>query len=196
MSRTAQITRNSAETSIDLNIDLDGSGAHKIDTPVPFLSHMLAQIARHGCIDLFITASGDTEIDDHHTVEDLGLCLGSAVRKALGDRKGIERFGSMRAPLDEALVEVTIDLSGRPYLVYEMDLPRARIGDFDVELIKEFYQAFAVKAECNLHIRKISGQNLHHMVEASFKALALALRQATRITRPLNVVPSTKEMLD
>jgi imidazoleglycerol-phosphate dehydratase len=126
----------------------------------------------------------------------VAMCLGSAVRQALGDRKGIERFGNMKAPLDEALVEVTIDLSGRPYLVFELDLPLAQIGTFDVSLVKEFYQALAVKAECNLHVRKISGQNLHHIVEASFKALALALRQATRITRPLDMVPSTKEILD
>jgi len=196
MSRKAHITRDTAETQVKVECHLDGRGDHDINTPVPFLSHMLTQIARHGCIDLSIAAAGDVEIDDHHTVEDVGLCLGATVREALGDRKGIERFGHMRAPLDEALVDVTIDLSGRPYLVFELDLPRAKIGTFDVELVKEFYQAFAVKAECNLHIRKISGENLHHIVEASFKAFALALRNATRITRPTDKVPSTKEHLD
>lgn len=196
MSRHASITRNTAETQVQVECSLDGRGDHNINTPVPFLSHMLTQIARHGGIDLVVNASGDVEIDDHHTVEDVGLCLGAALREALGDRKGIERFGNMRAPLDEALVDVTVDLSGRPYLVFELDLPRAKIGTFDVELVKEFYQAFAVKAECNLHIRKISGENLHHIVEASFKAFALALRNATKITRPTDRIPSTKEHLD
>lgn len=196
MSRTGTVDRRTAETQIAVTLDLDGRGAHEIHTPVPFLSHMLAQVARHGSMDLTVSAAGDTHIDDHHTVEDVGLCLGAAVRQALGDRRGIERFGSARAPLDEALVEVTIDLSGRPYLVFAMDLPKAKLGTFDVELVKELYQAFAVQAACNLHVRCISGQNLHHMIEASFKAFALALRQATRVTRPVDVVPSTKEHLD
>ena len=196
MSRTATIERRTAETQVSLTLDLDGRGAHTIDTPVPFLTHMLTQIARHGSMDLAIAAKGDTHIDDHHTVEDIGLCLGGACRQALGDRRGIERFGSARAPLDEALVEVTIDLSGRPYLVYAVDVPKAKLGTFDIELVKEFYQAFAVQAACNVHVRMISGQNLHHIVEASFKAFALALRAATRVTRPVDVVPSTKEHLD
>jgi imidazoleglycerol-phosphate dehydratase len=196
MSRQATIDRNTAETQISVHLDLDGKGEHDIESPVPFLNHMLSQIARHGSMNLTVQAKGDTEIDDHHTVEDVGLCLGAACLEALGDRKGIERFGTARAPLDEALVEVTIDLSGRPYLVYGMDLPRAKVGTFDVELVKEFYQAFAVKAACNLHVRCLYGTNLHHMIEASFKAFALALRSATRITRPLGTIRSTKEYLD
>lgn len=194
--RAAEVTRSTAETQVTLRLDLDGTGAHDIQTPVPFLSHMLTQLARHGGIDLEVRASGDTEIDDHHTVEDIGLCLGTAVNQALGNREGIERFGSMKAPLDEALVDVTVDLSGRPYLVFGLELPRTKLGTFDVELVKEFYQAFAVKCECNLHVRQLAGQNLHHIVEASFKAFALALRSAARVTRPSSVVRSTKEHLD
>ena len=196
MTRQATIDRQTGETRVHLELCLDGTGQHAIRTPVPFLSHMLTQIARHGGMDLRVDAEGDTHIDDHHTVEDIGLCLGAALREALGDRRGIERFGSMRAPLDEALVEVTVDLSGRPYLVFGLDLPPAKLGTFDVELVKEFYQALATKAECNIHVHRIAGRNLHHMIEASFKALALALRAATRVTRPLDVVPSTKEHLD
>jgi len=196
MSREAHIERNTAETQIALTLNLDGSGAHDVKSPVPFLDHMMSQIARHGSMDLTIRANGDTQIDDHHTVEDVGLCLGAACLEALGDRKGIERFGYAQAPLDEALVAVTIDLSGRPYLVYNMDLPRAKVGTFDVELVKEFYQAFAVKAACNVHVECRYGANLHHIIEASFKAFSLALRQATRITRPTDAVRSTKEHLD
>ena len=196
MSRDAHVERNTAETQISVTLNLDGCGQHDIQTPVPFLDHMMTQIARHGSMDLTIGASGDTQIDDHHTVEDVGLCLGAACLEALGDRKGIERFGTARAPLDEALVEVTIDLSGRTYLIYNMDLPRAKVVSFDVELVKEFYQAFAVKAACNLHIQCLYGANLHHIIEASFKAFSLALRQATRITRPMDTVRSTKEHLD
>ena len=196
MSRQATIDRNTAETKISVAIDLDGSGEHAIDTPVPFLSHMLTQIARHGCFDLTVSAQGDTEIDDHHTVEDVGLCLGAAVRDALGDRRGIERFANRRAPLDEALSDVTIDLSGRPYLVFGLDLPKAKLGNFDNELVKEFYQAFSVKAECNVHVLQLSGQNLHHIIESSFKAFALALRDASRVTRPTDKVRSTKDHLD
>lgn len=196
MSRTARIERKTAETGVVLTIDLDGAGAHDVQTPVPFLSHMLTQIARHGSFDLEVEATGDTEIDDHHTVEDIGLCLGAAVRDALGDRRGIERFGSRRAPLDEALCDVTVDLGGRPYLVFGLELPKAKLGAFDVELIKEFYQAFAVKAECNVHVLQVSGHNLHHVIESSFKAFALALRDATRITRATDAIRSTKEHLD
>ncbi len=196
MSRRATVTRMTAETQVTVEVALDGRGHHDIETPVPFLTHMLTQVARHGGFDLRVEAKGDTWIDDHHTVEDVGLCLGGAILKALGDRKGLERFGSMRAPLDEALLEATIDLSGRPYLVFDIALPKAKVGTFDVELTKEFFQAFAVEARCNLHLRAISGQNLHHLIEATFKAFTLALRNATRITRPVDVLPSTKEHLD
>ena len=194
--RIGQVHRVTGETEISVRINLDGQGEHSICTPVPFLSHMLTQIARHGGFDLEVEATGDVDIDFHHTVEDVGLCLGQALREALGTRAGIERFGHRRAPLDEALIDVTVDLSGRPYLVFGLSLPKAKIGTFDVELIKEFYQAFAVKGECNVHVHQIHGENLHHIVEASFKAFALALRQATQITRATNVVRSTKDHLD
>ena len=196
MTRRAKVTRNTGETQIVLELNLDGVGSHSIQTPVPFLDHMLTQIARHGGLDLSIKATGDTAIDGHHTVEDVGLVLGAAIRQALGERRGIERFASRKAPLDEALVEVTIDFSGRPYLVYGLELPKAQLGTFEVELVKEFYQALAVEAKCNLHVRQLAGENLHHIIEASFKALALAIRDAIRVTRPIDVAPSTKEHLD
>lgn len=196
MKRTATVDRSTAETSVKVTLDLDGTGEHNIVTPVPFLSHMLTQIARHGSFDITVYATGDTEIDDHHTVEDAGLCLGAAFKQALGDRKGLERFGDRMAPLDEALVQVVIDLSGRPYLMYALELPKTKLGTFDVELVKEFYQAFAVKADANVHVRQVTGDNLHHIIEASFKAFALALRGATRITRSTDRLPSTKEHLD
>ena len=196
MTRIATLDRRTGETQVEATIDLDGTGLADIQTPVPFLSHMVHQLARHGGFDLTVKATGDTHIDDHHTVEDVGLVLGAVFRAALGDRRGIERFGSRRAPLDEALVDVTVDLSGRPYLVFGLELPKAKIGTFDVELVKEFYQAFAVKAECNVHVLQVSGQNLHHIIEASFKAFALALRQASRVTRSTDAVRSTKEHLD
>ena len=194
--RKGRVHRVTGETAIEVEIDLDGTGTHQIETPVPFLSHMLAQLARHGGFDLTVAATGDVEIDAHHTVEDVGLTLGQAFRDALSDRAGIERFGHRRAPLDEALIDVTVDLSGRPYLVYGLELPKAKVGTFDVELVKEFYQAFAVKAECNIHVHQVHGENLHHIIEASFKAFALALRQAVAITRPHHIVRSTKEHLD
>ena len=194
--RSTTIDRKTNETEISVTLDLDGTGTSDVQTGLGFLDHMLDALARHGRLDLELRCKGDLAVDDHHTAEDCGLALGAAIQEALGDRVGIERFGSAYAPLDEALVEVTIDLSGRPYLVYGMDLPRAKVGTFDVELVKEFYQAFAVKAACNLHVRCLYGTNLHHMIEASFKAFALALRSATRITRPLGTIRSTKEYLD
>ncbi len=196
MSRHATVTRSTGETTIEVSLELDGKGDASISTPVPFLSHMLHQLSRHGGFDLRVQATGDTHIDDHHTVEDVGLVLGAAFKQALGDRKGIERFGSRKAPLDEALVDVTVDLSGRPYLVFGLTLPKAKIGTFDVELVKEFWQAFAVKAECNVHLHQLAGQNLHHIIEAAFKAAALALRDATRVTRTTDAVRSTKDHLD
>ncbi|MBT9559858.1 MAG: imidazoleglycerol-phosphate dehydratase HisB [Myxococcales bacterium] len=194
--RRAILERKTGETRVRVVLALDGTGQNLIRTPVPFLSHMLSQIARHGGFDLEVDAEGDTHIDDHHSVEDIGLVLGAAFRQALGDRAGIERFADRKAPLDEALVDVTIDLSGRPYLVFGLELPKAKVGTFDVELVKEFYQAFAVKAECNVHVRQLSGQNLHHIIEASFKAFALALRDASRVTRQSGLVRSTKDHLD
>lgn len=195
--RTATIERSSSETTIRVSVNLDGTGQHSIRTPLPFLSHMLEQLPRHGLIDLTVEASGDTEIDGHHTTEDLGIVLGKAVLQALGDRKGIRRYGSATLPMDEALVTCALDLSGRAYFVWNVDLPKAKIGDWDSELAEVFFEAFARAAQINLHVVKHSGHNLHHIVEISFKALAKALRAATEFDpRAPGVIPSTKGMLD
>lgn len=196
MARTATIKRETKETQIELSINLDGRGEHEVQTPVPFLDHMLEQIAVHGAMDLKIRASGDVQIDAHHTVEDVGIVLGQAVLEAIGDKKGIVRYGSFYCPLDEALSRVVIDLSGRPFMVYQMDpLREGRIGEFDVELVKEFFQAFSNNAKCNLHLRSEYGENRHHVVESTFKAFARALRAATRRDEAFGAVPSSKGAL-
>lgn len=195
-SRIARVARSTKETRIELELNLDGSGTADIETPVPFMSHMLDQIGRHGYLDLKVRAEGDTEIDDHHTTEDLGIVLGSAYAEALGDRKGIARFAHAQVPLDEALIEVTVDFSGRPYLCYDLPLPKTKLGTFDVELVREFYLAWVRKAEANLHIRWLAGENVHHMIEASFKAFARATWYATRPLHPTGALPSTKGHLD
>lgn len=195
--RTATVERNSSETQIKVTVNLDGTGLHSIKTPLPFLSHMLEQLPRHGLIDLEVECSGDIEIDGHHTTEDLGIVLGKAVLAALGDRKGIRRYGSATLPMDEALVTCALDLSGRAFFVWNADLPKAKIGTWDVELCEVFFEAFARAAQVNLHMVKHAGHNLHHIVEISFKAWAKALRAATELDpRALGVVPSTKGMLD
>jgi imidazoleglycerol-phosphate dehydratase len=194
--RTATVTRKTRETDITVALDLDGSGKSAIETPLPFLSHMLEQIARHGAIDLDIKATGDVEIDGHHTTEDVGIVLGEAVLSALGDRAGIRRYGSATLPMDEALVTVALDLSARPYFVWRVPIPKAKIGEFDSELAEVFFEAFARTAKANLHVRLIEGQNLHHVVEICFKAFARALRQAVEIDpRAPSSVPSTKGVL-
>lgn len=191
------ITRQTAESQIDLELTLNGTGQHQIETPVPFLNHMLAQLARHGGFDVKIRASGDVEVDAHHTVEDLGICLGQAFANALGDRRGIERFGSAFAPLDEALAHVVVDLSGRPYFVMDHRFPNVQIGNFNADLTHDFLLAFATHAKCNLHVRVLAGRNLHHQIEATFKALARALHAATkRRDFAADQLPSTKEHLD
>jgi imidazoleglycerol-phosphate dehydratase len=194
--RRSKVERKTRETSITVEIDLDGTGRCIIDTPLPFLSHMLEQIGRHGSFDLTVTARGDTDIDGHHTTEDVGIVLGKAVLEALGDRAGIRRYGSATLPMDEALVTVALDLSGRPFFVWRVPIPKSKIGEFDTELAEVFFEAFARSAQANLHVRLLEGQNLHHIIEISFKALARALREATEIDPRVPGVPSTKGSLD
>src|SRR5882724_11097462 len=174
--RIARVERQTRETKITVEVNLDGTGVSKIQTPLPFLSHMLDQIARHGSLDLNVHAEGDVEIDGHHTTEDIGIVLGKAVLDALGDRKGIYRYGSATLPMDEALVTAALDLSGRPFFVWRVPLPKTKLGEFDTELAEVFFEAFARSAQTNLHVRLVEGQNCHHIIEICFKALARALR--------------------
>ena len=192
MARRATVQRKTNETEIEVSIDLDGTGKRTIDTPLPFLSHMLEQIARHAPFDLDIKAKGDVHIDGHHTTEDIGIVLGQAVAQALGDKAGIARYGWATLPMDEARVTATLDLGGRAFFVWEVPLPKAKLGDWDVELAEVFFEAFARSAQCNLHVVLHKGQNLHHIVEISFKAFAKALSAATRIDPRAAGVPSTK----
>jgi imidazoleglycerol-phosphate dehydratase len=194
--RTAQVTRNTLETRISVSLNLDGAGVSKLATGVPFLDHMLDQIARHGLIDLDIQAQGDLHIDAHHTVEDTGITFGQAFAQALGDKKGIRRYGHAYVPLDEALSRVVIDLSGRPGLEYHVDYTRARIGDFDVDLFLEFFRGFINHAGVTLHIDNLRGINAHHQAETIFKAFGRALRMAVETdARMGDVLPSTKGSL-
>lgn len=194
--RRAQIIRNTSETQIDLALGLDGSGVRDIETPVPFLNHMLDSFSRHGLFDLQVKARGDVEIDAHHTVEDIGICLGQAFREALGDRAGIARFGDATIPMDETLVSAAIDFGGRAALVYRADALRGRwIGTFDAELAREFFGGFAAAALCNLHLDVRYGENAHHIVEALFKAFARAASVASRRDPRVVGVPSTKGTL-
>ncbi|MFT4171822.1 MAG: imidazoleglycerol-phosphate dehydratase HisB [Rhodocyclaceae bacterium] len=194
--RQADITRNTLETQISVRMNLDGTGAGKLETGVPFLDHMLDQIVRHGLIDLDVSAHGDLHIDAHHTVEDVGIALGQAFAKAIGDKKGVRRYGHAYVPLDEALSRVVVDLSGRPGLVFEVDFTRARIGDFDVDLVREFFQGFVNHAWVTLHIDNLRGINAHHQCETIFKAFGRALRAAVESDdRAAGAMPSTKGVL-
>jgi imidazoleglycerol-phosphate dehydratase len=193
--RTAVVKRKTSETEIEMDLNLDGEGKYDLSTNIPFLDHMLAQLAKHGLFDLKIKAKGDVEIDFHHTVEDVGIVVGEAFKKALKDKKGIRRFGSAYTPLDEALALVVVDIAGRPYFVYDVDLPKEKVGEFDVELVEDFFQAFANNCGATLHVRMISGNNLHHIVEAIFKAFAKAMDQGTRIDKRIKDIPSTKGVL-
>ena len=194
--RRASVTRETTETRIALSVDLDGTGKADIATGVPFFEHMLDQVARHGVVDLEIRAEGDLEIDAHHTVEDVGIVLGTAVADALGDKSGIVRYGHAYVPLDEALSRVVIDFSGRPGLHYRVDFARPRIGAFDVDLVREFFQGFANSARATLHVDSLEGRNAHHVAETMFKAFGRALRMAVaRDERRAGAVPSTKGML-
>ncbi len=194
--RTATVTRNTLETQITVSVNLDGSGQSGFDTGIPFLEHMLEQIARHGLVDLEIRAKGDLHIDDHHTVEDIGITLGQAFAQALGDKKGIQRYGHAYVPLDEALSRVVIDFSGRPGIEYRVDFKRGMIGAFDVDLIHEFFQGFVNHALATLHIDNLHGNNAHHIAETVFKAFGRAIRVAmTPDARMAGVIPSTKGSL-
>ena len=194
--RTAEVTRNTKETQIRIAINLDGKGGSKLDSGIPFLDHMLDQVARHGMIDIELKATGDLHIDAHHTVEDVGITLGQAVAKALGDKVGIRRYGHAYVPLDEAMSRVVIDLSGRPGLDYHVDYTRARVGEFDVDLFSEFFQGFVNHALATLHIDNLRGVNSHHQAETIFKAFGRALRMACEMdARAVGVLPSTKGSL-
>jgi imidazoleglycerol-phosphate dehydratase len=193
--REATVKRKTGETDIELLLVVDGSGKADLDTGVPFLEHMLTLFARHGLFDLQVKARGDLEVDGHHTVEDLGLCLGEALQQALRDKAGIKRYGSALLPMDDALVLTAVDLSGRPYLSLDFPLTAARIGSFDLELVEEFLRAFSSKGAFNLHVRRLAGENNHHLVEALFKGLARALAEACSLDPRGGGIPSTKGVL-
>jgi imidazoleglycerol-phosphate dehydratase len=195
MARTATINRQTTETNIQLTLELDGAGQADVGTGVGFLDHMLTLLAKHAAIDLTVRAAGDLEVDQHHTVEDVGICLGQALRQALGDKAGIRRYGHFTLPMDETLATVAIDLGGRFALVFRADFPAAKIGDFDTELIEEFWQALAANALANLHVVVHYGGNSHHVAEAIFKAAARALRMAVETDPRMSGVPSTKGTL-
>lgn len=195
MARAARVERNTLETRITAAVDLDGSGRALLQTGVPFLEHMLDQVARHGLIDLELRAEGDLHIDAHHTVEDIGITLGEAFAKAVGDKKGVRRYGHAYVPLDEALSRVVVDLSGRPGLEMQVEFVRARIGEFDVDLVREFLQGFANHAMVTLHVDNLKGENAHHQAETAFKALGRALRMAVEFDPRIKGVPSTKGKL-
>ncbi|EPR27785.1 Imidazoleglycerol-phosphate dehydratase [Geobacillus sp. WSUCF1] len=195
MAREATIARTTNETSIELRLAIDGEGKAELETGVPFLTHMLDLFAKHGQFDLRIDAKGDTHIDDHHTTEDIGICLGQAVKEALGDKKGIKRYGNAFVPMDDALAQVVIDLSNRPHFEFRGEFPAAKVGAFDVELVHEFLWKLALEARMNLHVIVHYGRNTHHMIEAVFKALGRALDEATMIDPRVKGVPSTKGML-
>lgn len=194
--RTAQITRNTAETKISLTLNLDGTGKSEIQTKVGFLDHMLTLFAKHGRFDLTIACDGDTWVDDHHTVEDVGIALGQAVAQALGDKRGITRYGSQILPMDESLILTAVDISGRAYLGYELDIPTQKVGTFDTELVEEFWLGFVRNAQCTLHIRQMAGTNSHHIIEGAFKSAGRSLRAAVAIEAAFaNEIPSTKGVL-
>ncbi|MFD2991492.1 imidazoleglycerol-phosphate dehydratase HisB [Fictibacillus nanhaiensis] len=193
--RQHTIERNTKETQISLALNIDGEGQADIQTPVPFLNHMLDAIARHGHFDLTVNAAGDVEIDDHHTTEDVGICLGQAIQGALGDKRGIKRYGNAFVPMDETLAQVVIDLSNRPHLEFRAEFPSQKVGTFDTELVHEFFWKLALEARMNLHVIVHYGSNTHHIIEAIFKAFTKALDEATQIDPRVKGVPSTKGML-
>lgn len=195
MARTAVIERNTNETRIRLSLNLDGSGRADIQTGIGFFDHMLHGFARHGFFDLEVKVEGDLQVDTHHTIEDTGIVLGKAIREAVGDKKGIVRYGSKILPMDEALVLCALDLCGRPYLVYDLQLDREKVGDLETEMVREFFYAVSYGAEMNLHLKQMSGINNHHIIEGSFKAFAKALDEATRFDSRIQDVLSTKGSL-
>jgi imidazoleglycerol-phosphate dehydratase len=196
MARIATIDRSTKETNINLTLDLDGRGEHQVESGVPFFDHMLTQIARHGFFDLQLSARGDLEVDAHHTVEDVGICLGEAFKKALGDKAGVRRYGRGSMPMHEALASVVLDFSGRPFLVYNVPLPKVQVGNFELELVEEFFTAFCNHAGANVHVNLAYGDNLHHIVEAVFKAFARALDEATQFDPRVEGVLSSKGTLE
>ncbi|WP_400243261.1 imidazoleglycerol-phosphate dehydratase HisB [Niallia sp. JL1B1071] len=195
MGRTAAINRKTGETNIQLSLNVDGEGVSEIDTGVPFMNHMLDLFTKHGQFNLTVQANGDIEVDDHHTTEDIGICLGMALKDALGDKKGIKRYGNSFVPMDDTLAQVVIDLSNRPHLEFRAEFPSDKVGTFDTELVHEFLWKFALEARMNLHVILHYGQNTHHMIEAIFKAMARALDEATTIDPRIKGIPSTKGML-
>jgi imidazoleglycerol-phosphate dehydratase len=195
-SRQARVERKTRETEVALTLNIDGTGASKVQTPIPFFGHMLEAWSKHGLMDLAVEATGDVEVDIHHTVEDVGIVLGQALRQALGDKKGIVRYGTAFVPMDEALVAASVDLSGRSYLVFDVPVARTRVSNFDLDMLQEFFRAFAFNAEITLHVTMHYGHNLHHITEAVFKAVGRALADATRInSRVAGSLPSTKGTL-
>lgn len=195
MKRTAKIVRKTGETNIELSLNLDGEGKADLKTGVPFMTHMLDLFAKHGQFDLTVRAAGDTEVDDHHTTEDIGICLGLALKEVLGDKKGIRRYGNAFVPMDETLAQVVVDLSNRPHFELRGEIPRGKVGTFDTELVEEFLWKLALEARMNLHVILHYGRNTHHMIEAIFKALGRALDEATMIDPRVKGVPSTKGVL-
>ena len=195
MTRTSYVKRSTSETQIEVSLNLDGSGVQDIKTPVPFLDHMLSQLAKHGYFDLTVKAQGDTQIDSHHTVEDVGIAVGQAFKEALGEKKGIRRFAEASVPLNEALAQCIIDISGRSYFVFNVALPKAKLGEFDVELVSEFFQAFSANSGITLHLNSPYWSNLHHITEALFKAFARALDSACSLDPRTSDIPSTKGTL-
>lgn len=194
--RQSEISRKTGETDVKIRLDLDGTGEYAIDTGVGFLNHMLELFARHGRFNLQVTCKGDTWVDDHHSTEDIGIALGQAFDQALGDRKGITRYGSMLLPMDESLIESAVDISGRGMLAYGLDIPTEKVGTFDTELVEDFFQAFAQNARCTLHIRQLAGRNSHHIIEGAFKSVARSLRTAVKIDPDTaGEIPSTKGVL-
>ena len=194
--RTSNIARKTAETDINLTLNIDGTGKSEIDTGCGFLDHMLTLFAHHSRMDLSVTCNGDTYVDDHHTVEDIGIALGQALYQALGDKKGITRYGSMLLPMDEALILTALDFSGRPCLVYDMNIPTEKVGSFDTELCEEFWLAFVRNAACTLHIKQMAGSNSHHIIEGAFKSVARSVRAAVTIDPDFaDEIPSTKGAL-
>jgi imidazoleglycerol-phosphate dehydratase len=194
--RQARVERKTKETEIALQLNLDGTGASKVQTPIPFFSHMLEAWSKHGLMDLAVEASGDVDVDIHHTVEDVGIVLGQALRQAVGDKRGIVRYGTAFVPMDEALVQASVDLSGRPFLVFNVPVARTRVSNFDLDMLQEFFRALAFNAEITLHVTMHYGHNLHHITEAVFKAVGRSLAEATRLNpRIAGVLPSTKGTL-
>ena len=195
--RSGEISRVTKETDVFVHIDIDGSGKCDVSTGIGFLDHMIQQLSSHGLFDIKVSANGDTHVDDHHTNEDIGIAIGQALSKALGDRSGIKRFGHFLAPLDEALIQVVVDCSGRPHLSFDLDIPSQKVGTYDTELVKEFFAAVSSNSGLTLHIRQLAGTNTHHIVEASFKSFARALRMATEIDpRRSGQIPSSKGVLE